>query len=109
MARNKLTEAGTSKLADRLAPQAAAPSPAAADTPAPARLSTAKPYAKQPKSFRLGGSDIDRLRRLAERLSKVADRPFTDTEIVRGVLLLGERADDKKLVDAIKDAMFEAG
>lgn len=61
-----------------------------------------------PKSFRLGAVDIERLRRLCERLGQEAGRPISETEAIKGVLLLGEKTDPKKVLAAIKDAVFES-
>ena len=50
---------------------------------------------KLPKSFRLGTVDNERLRRLSERLGEAADRPISETEAIKGLLLLGEKTDIK--------------
>ena len=63
---------------------------------------------KLPKSFRLGTVDNERLRRLCERLGEEAGRPISETEAVKGLLLLGEKTDSKKLLAFIKDAVFES-
>jgi hypothetical protein len=57
--------------------------------------------------MRLRSADIDRLQRLTEGLSAAAGRPLHRTDVLRGLLLLGERSDRRKLLDAIKDALFE--
>jgi hypothetical protein len=44
-----------------------------------------------PKSFRLGAVEIERLHRLSERLGEAADRPISETEAIKGLLLLGEK------------------
>lgn len=62
-----------------------------------------------PKSFRLSALHLERLRRVSERLSDEAGRPISETEIVKGLLLLGEKTDPKKLLLAVKDAVFEGG
>jgi hypothetical protein len=46
---------------------------------------------KLPKSFRLGAVEIERLHRLSERLGEAADRPISETEAIKGLLLLGEK------------------
>jgi len=63
---------------------------------------------KLPKSFRLGTVDNERLRRLCERLGEEASRPISETEAIKGLLLLGEKTDSKKLLAAIKNAVFES-
>jgi hypothetical protein len=61
-----------------------------------------------PKSFRLGAVHTERLRHLSERLSEEAGRPITETEIVKGLILLGEKTAVKKLLTVVKDAVFES-
>lgn len=62
-----------------------------------------------PKSFRLGAVHLERLRRMSERLSDEAGRPISETELVKGLLLLGEKTESKKLLLSVKDAVFEGG
>jgi len=62
---------------------------------------------KLPTSFRLGTVDNERLRRLSERLGEAADRPISETEAIKGLLLLGEKTDTIKLLAMVKDAVFE--
>jgi hypothetical protein len=42
-----------------------------------------------------------------ERLSDQAGRPISEREILKGLLLFGEKADAKKLLLSVKDAVFE--
>ena len=63
---------------------------------------------KLPKSFRLGAVDIEHLHRLSECLGEAAGRPISETEAIKGLLLLGEKTDPKKLVALVKDAVFES-
>lgn len=63
---------------------------------------------KLPKSFRLGAVEIERLHRLSERLGEAAGRPIAETEAIKGLLLLGEKTDSKKLLGFVKDAVFES-
>ncbi|MGE3539331.1 MAG: hypothetical protein AB7N91_18105 [Candidatus Tectimicrobiota bacterium] len=94
----KVLEAATSKLARQQA--------------APAERSSLVSMRKTPhlpKSFRLGAVHLERLRNISERLSEEAGRPISETEIIKGLLLLGEKTDTKKLLLAVKDAVFEGG
>jgi hypothetical protein len=50
---------------------------------------------------------LERLRRLSERLSDQAGRPLSETDVLKGLLLFGEKADAKKLLLSVKDAVFE--
>jgi hypothetical protein len=97
MAKKALTEAAASKLAQRQEGRGGAPG-----------LVSPRRAQPMPKSFRLGAVHIERLRRLAERLSEEAGRPISETEALKGLLLLGEKTDAKKLLAFVKDAVFEA-
>lgn len=97
MAKKSLSGAASSKLAQRQESDRAAPD-----------LVVSRKPSRLPKSFRLGSSDIERLRHLSERLGEEAGRPFTDTDIVKGLLLIGEKTEARKLLTAIKDAVFES-
>jgi hypothetical protein len=44
---------------------------------------------------------------LSERLSDEAGRPISETEVLKGLLLFGEKGDAKKLLLSVKDAVFE--
>ena len=97
MARKRLVDAGASKLAQREEDRSATPA-----LVSPRRIS------RQPKSFRLGPMHLERLRHVTERLSEEAGRPISETEALKGLLLLGEKTDAKKLLAAVKDAVFES-
>jgi hypothetical protein len=91
-------------LADATASKLTQPPEARSRTP---RLVAPRKTISQPKSFRLSPGHVDRLQRLVERLSEAAGRPMSETDTIKGVLLLGERTDVKKLLAAVKDAVFE--
>ena len=97
MAKKSLHDAAASKLVQRQEGRGEPPS-----------LMQPRKAQRLPKSFRLGASDIERLRRLSERLGEEVGRPLTDTDILKGLLLLGEKSDARKLLTAIKDAVFES-
>ena len=97
MAKKPLSGAPSSKLARRQE---------AREEPSRVMLSRKPP--RLPKSFRLGAVHTDRLRKLSERMSEEAGRPVSETEIVKGLLLLGEKTAAKKLLTAVKDAVFES-
>jgi hypothetical protein len=96
MAKKLLADAAASKLAQ--------PHEARSEPP---RLVAPRKTIYQPKSFRLGPVHLDRLRRVAERLSEAAGRPISETETLKGLLLLGEKTDARKLLATVKDAVFE--
>jgi hypothetical protein len=93
----KLLEAADSKLARQQEEGVEAP-----------RVLPRRKAEKLPKSFRLSAVEIDRLRRLSERLGEEAGRPISETEAIKGLLLLGEKTDSKKLLGFVKDAVFES-
>ena len=97
MARKLLSDAAASKLARQ--------QEEGVETP---RVMPRRKAEKLPKSFRLGTVDNERLRRLSERLGEAADRPISETEAIKGLLLLGEKTDAKKLLAYVKDAVFES-
>ena len=97
MPRKTLNEAGVSKLLRQEREEAESP-----------RLITPRRAARQPKSFRLSAVEVERFQRLANRLSEEAGRPISDTDILKGLLLLGERSDTKRILAALKDAIFES-
>jgi hypothetical protein len=72
------------------------------------RVTPRRKAEKLPKSFRLGTVDNECLRRLSERLGEAAERPISETEAIKGLLLLGEKTDAKKLLAMLKDAVFES-
>jgi hypothetical protein len=97
MARKLLSDAAASKLARQ--------QKEGVETP---RVMPRRKAEKLPTSFRLGTVEKERLRRLSERLGEAADRPISETEAIKGLLLLGEKTDTKKLLAYVKDAVFES-
>jgi hypothetical protein len=99
MARRPLGEAGPSKLARR--------AEEGDDTPLAPKLTAPRAPVRQPTSFRLDGIDIDRLQRLTSKVSQEAGRPISRGDLLKGLLLMGDKSDAKRLLSAIKDAAFE--
>lgn len=97
MAKKPLADAATAKLAQRQDGRGDVPT-----------LVAPRKIPRQPKSFRLGPVHLERLRRLTERLSEEAGRPLSETEALKGLLLLGEKTDAKKLLVSVKDTVFES-
>jgi hypothetical protein len=104
MARRPLSEAGDS----RLALQLAEPKPQNAP-PLVRQPKRRGPGTPMPKSFRLRPAHLQRFQDLSARLSEEAGRPISEADVLKGLLLIGERMDAKKLLAAIKDAVFEGG
>jgi len=97
MARKPLADAAASKLAKRQEGKGDAPT-----------LITPRKIANRPRSFRLAPVHLERLRRLAERLSEEAGRPISETDALKGLLLAGEKIEAKRLLTSVKDAVFES-
>lgn len=55
-------------------------------------------------TVRLSGTEESRLQRLVLRVSEEAGRPIKDSDLLRGLLVLGEKADARALVDAVRHA-----
>lgn len=97
MARKPLADAAASKLAKLQEGKGDAPT-----------LITPRKIANRPRSFRLAPVHLERLRRLAERLSEEAGRPISETDALKGLLLVGEKIEAKRLLTSVKDAVFES-
>jgi hypothetical protein len=102
MARRPLAGAGASKLARQVRDEGDR-----AEQEAPSLVRSA-PISPQPKSYRLTPADLSRLRSTMARVSETAGRPISETDLIKGLLRIGERTDARKLLAAIKDAVFEA-
>ena len=81
-----------------------------AGTEAADRPNIAKPRLSQRRthSIRLSGTEEARLLRLIEHVSEEAKRPLKEPDILRGLLVLGERVELAQLVDAVRRAAFDA-
>lgn len=99
MAKRSFVSAGTSKLARQVQDAENAEQSTPARPAASSKL--------QPKSYRLTPTDIARLRNALARVSETAGRPISETDLIKGLLLIGEKTDARKLLAAIKDAVFE--
>ena len=101
MPRRPLADAGISKLARQVQGEEGRAAP---DAPA---LMKSAASSHQPKSYRLTPADLARLRSTTARVGETAGRPISETDLIKGLLLIGARTDAKKLLAAIKDAVFE--
>lgn len=59
-------------------------------------------------TVRLSGTEESRLQRLVSKVSEETGRPVKDSDILRGLLVLGERAETRQLIDAVRHAFFDA-
>ena len=59
-------------------------------------------------TVRLSGTEESRLQRLITRVSEEAGRPISEADLMRGLLVLGDKADARALVDAVRHARFDA-
>ena len=102
MAKRQLGGAGGSKLG-RLAGTAART--AVVERPAIKRETAGS---RRNHTVRLSGTEESRLQRLITRVSEEAGRPISEADLMRGLLVLGDKAESKALVDAVRHARFDA-
>ena len=102
MAKGRLSEAQHS----RLAPQEPAET---ATREAPPALVKLRPEGRRNMTMRMSAAERARLDRLTEKVGEALGRPVASSDVMRGLLLFGERIDARKLVDAVKDAYFDPG
>src|SRR4051795_4300808 len=55
-------------------------------------------------TVRLSSTEESRLQRLITKVSEEAGRPISEADLIRGLLILGDKADARTLVNAVKDA-----
>ncbi len=64
--------------------------------------------ARRNHTVRLSGTEESRLQRLVERITEEAGRPVKEADIMRGLLVLGEKAEAVQLLEAVRRAAFDA-
>lgn len=99
MVKKILGDAGQSKLAGR-----GAGGDSALEVP---RLTSSHQPKMKPTSFRFEPTDHARIQQLATRVSEEAGRKVGRSDLLRGLILLGEKTDVKRMLTMIKDAKFE--
>ena len=62
----------------------------------------------QSRGSPLSGTEESRLHRLITRVSEEAGRPISEADLMRGLLVLGDKTEAKALVDAVRYARFDA-
>ena len=102
MPKRPLGEAGGSKLG-RLAR-----SPTAGSTTERPAIKRETAGSRRNHTVRLSGTEEGRLQRLITRVSEEAGRPISEADLMRGLLVLGDKADARTLVDAVRHARFDA-
>jgi hypothetical protein len=102
MAKRQLGGAGGSKLG-RLATTSA--ETAVAERPAIKRETVGS---RRNHTVRLSGTEESRLQRLITKVSEEAGRPISEADLMRGLLVLGDKADASALVEAVRHARFDA-
>jgi hypothetical protein len=102
MARRQLGGAGGSKLGRLGGPPVANPT---TERPAIKRETAGS---RRNHTVRLSGTEESRLQRLITRVSEEAGRPISEADLMRGLLVLGDKADARALVDAVRHARFDA-
>jgi hypothetical protein len=103
---SKLRVSGTSKLARQEAAEREAEVHLQAKSGKTAAL-LVKPAQTVPRSYRFRPSDAERLRKIVERASDEAGRPFSESDILRALLRIGEKTSTRRLLDEIKVSLFE--
>lgn len=99
MAKKLLGDAGQSKLASRGAEED--------NVPEVPRLTSPRRPKMKPTSFRFEPADHARIQQLAIRVSEEAGRKVGRSDLLRGLILLGEKTDIRRMLTMIKDAKFE--
>lgn len=102
MAKRQLGGAGGSKLGQLAS---AATVVTKADRPAIKRETAGS---RRNHTVRLSGTEESRLQRLISKVSEEAGRPISEADLMRGLLVLGDKTDAKALVDAVRHARFDA-
>jgi hypothetical protein len=100
MARRPLGGAGESRLG-----QIGAPTGAPLERP---KIKKPTPGVRRNHTVRLSGTEESRLQRLVSRVGEEAGRPVRDSDILRGLLVLGEKIDTSQLLDAVRHAAFDS-
>ncbi len=100
MAKRSLGGAGGSKLGQRGSAAAAAKT----DRPAIKRKTAGS---RRNHAVRLSDTEERRLQQLINRANEEARRMISEADLIRGLLVLGEKAETRALVDAIRHARFD--
>ena len=103
MAKRQLGGAGGSKLGQL----AGSTATVAAKTDRPA-IKRETAGSRRNHTVRLSGTEESRLHRLITRVSEEAGRPISEADLMRGLLVLGDKTEAKALVDAVRYARFDA-
>lgn len=98
MAKRQLGGAGGSKLGQLVGATNTAPT---AERPAIKRETAGS---RRNHTVRLSGTEESRLLRLITRVSEEAGRPISEADLMRGLLVLGDKAEARALVDAVRHA-----
>jgi hypothetical protein len=96
---------GSSKLARQETAREAEALPPDGSGQAATRLT--RPAQSVPRSYRFRASDAERLRRLVARASEEAGRPFSESDVLRALLRIGEKSSTRRILDEIKASLFE--
>jgi len=58
-----------------------------------------------PKSYRLNQADIERIRSIMQSINQYgAHKTFSETDLIKGLLVVGEKLTPEKIILAIKDS-----
>ena len=68
-------------------------------------LLTRKKRFLQPKSYRLNQTDIERIKRIMDAINQYGlNKIITETDLIRGLLVVGEKLKPEKIIIAIKES-----
>ena len=68
-------------------------------------LLTKKKQFLQPKSYRLNQADIKRIKKIMTSINQYGpNKIITETDLIRGLLVIGERLKPEKIIALIKDS-----
>jgi len=59
----------------------------------------------RPKSYKLRGVDIDRLKWIVKEVNKVSKFKMRETDVIKGLIFLGTKMKKEKIIQAYKDAL----
>lgn len=59
----------------------------------------------RPKSFKLRGLDIARLKKIVKEANEESKFKISETDVIKGLIFLGEKMQSKKIIKAYKDAL----
>jgi hypothetical protein len=70
-------------------------------------LVSKKPATRKPRSYRLRPTDLERLLKIVEAVNgSSTGRRITETDVLRGLIVIGENIKQQQLIDAIRTTIL---